>query len=136
MFEEFDRHADRHSVLYSVLQVVEPVGFEVEAVGHAHIVFSVGSIADIEVLIPFLLSWIADVFQRIYSVHVESELRQCHRHDVSEGVLAVACVGCEVEQTTDARLIGDTRLEGVAEIFVRRDGVVFVIVGAHDINVC
>ena len=106
-------------MLYSVLKVVEPVRFEIEAVGHADIVFRVGSVTDVNVFIPSFLGWITDILQWIDSVHVECELWKRHRHDMGKRVLAMARVGGEVEQIAEAGLICDTRLESVAQVFVR-----------------
>ena len=52
-----------------------------------------------------------------------------------QGVLAVAAVHREMEIFPEARLIGDARLESVAQILCRADGVVFVVVVTHDIDV-
>ena len=135
IFKQFHRHRDRHSVLDTVLQIVEPTWFEVKTIRHADVILRISGVADIHILIPSLLARLTYIFKWIYTIHRERKFWQCHRHDTSERVLAMACVCSKIKQTADTCLICDTRLEGIAQIFIRRYRIVFVIVRTYDIDI-
>ena len=122
-------------MLDTVLQIIEPTWFEKKAVGHTDVILRIGCIADIHVFVPSFLSCLANIFKRINTIHGKRDFWQSDRHYTSECILTMARIGCKVKQTAYARLIRDTRLESVAQIFVRRYRIVFVIVRTHDVNV-
>ena len=75
------------------------------------------------------------LLQRIETVDGEGHLRKRHGDLFGEGVLAVAGVEGKVHLASEVSLVGDTALEGVTQILVGGGGVVFVEVGADDVDV-
>ena len=97
--------------------------------------FAVHRIADIQLLVPTFFAHLAEFLQGIEAIDGQSQLGQRGGDLSRHRVLAVAGIEGEIDLSTEVGLVGNTRLEGVAQLFVGRRGIVLVEVGADDIDV-
>ena len=87
---------------------------------------TVHRVAHAHALVPAFFARLAHVFQRIERVDRERDFGQRSRHLPRQRVLAMAAVEGKVDLACKVSLIGNTRLESVAQLLVDRRGVVFI----------
>ena len=146
MLKQLDGRADGHGVFDAGLHIIAQHVFgptakvvldaiEKHGVHTIDVGLAVQRVAHAEALVPAFLARLAYFLQRIEGVDGERDFGQRGCHLPRQGVLAVVGVEGEVDLAAKVGLVADTRLEGVAQLVCGGLGVVFVVVGADDVDV-